>query len=294
MNISAVNATGAGLNLFLAVVLLLAAILKARDIQSVELLLVNTLPRRLWRIRGIDSRIVGRVAAGIEAVGGVALLVAPRPVYPVVIGVLVLPLVVILTIAVRAATRKVACGCFGGSRRTAGPYEVGRAAVITATGLGLCILTWLVSGADPTVGSLTGWSWRVAIPLIAAAVAPTVWSRLTRRAAPATEPAQSAGVARSRREVLHGIGLTTAMIGAAAIIPTNALTAHAAECATPLKGGPPRCVSPCQAAYDRCVGANPGMKQCCIDCYVRCQGGGGLECVPGLACAGAWPDPRRF
>lgn len=102
MHTSAINAIGAGLNVFVAVMLVLAALFKMRDIQPVERLLVATLPRRVWRFPGIDSRGLGRAAALIEAAGGVALLAAGRAAYPVVSAALVVPLLAIVAVVVRA------------------------------------------------------------------------------------------------------------------------------------------------------------------------------------------------
>lgn len=291
MHTGAANGLYAGLNLFVAITLLVAAFLKLRDIQSVERLLVDTLPSRLWRVRGVDSRRLGRVAAGVEAAGGVALLVAPRPVYPVVSGALVVPLLVILAVAVRAARRKVPCGCFGGARRKAGQYEIGRAATLTLTTFALCAVASIDSDVDPTTASLTVWGLGVAAVTVLFAVAPAPRLNRTPCGGSDTHIDQSpADVERSRRSVLHEIGLAAAMVGVAATMPRTVLaTAPVSGC----KADGPQCRPQCQAAYDQCVGANPGQKPCCIDCYVACQGVG-KTCTPGLSCSGAWPNPGSF
>lgn len=117
MHSSAMNQACAGLNLFVAVTLMFAAIGKSRGIQPVERLLVDTLPGRLWRVRGVDSRKVAWLTVVIEVVSGLALLMTPHEAYPAVSGAVVIPLIIIIAVALRAAVRKVPCGCFGASPR---------------------------------------------------------------------------------------------------------------------------------------------------------------------------------
>jgi hypothetical protein len=289
MHASGISHACAGFNLFVAVTLVFAAIRKSRGIQSVERLFVDILPSRLWRVRGVDSRRVAWSAVGVEAAGGVVLLVTSRDDYPAVSGAVGMPLMIILMVALRAAARKVPCGCFGASRRAAGAYEVGRAFGLVLTMLTLCAVTAVNTDVDPTVGSLTVWSWGIAAVLTVSAVAP-IFRFTTRSRASVTDGAPNArGIEHSRRDVMQGIGLAVAMLGTATAIPKDVLTAKNAQCKTDIG----ECRPNCQAAYDRCIGDNPTQKQCCINCYVSCQNYE-HECTSGVSCSGSWHDPFSF
>lgn len=273
---SIVESASAGLVLFLAGVLMIAAAIKFRAPQPFERTLVALLPRGTWRIPGLDSRRLALLVSAVEGGGGVALLLTP-PHYLGIVGAAVFLVFATFLVATTASVvRKVHCGCFGASRGPAGASEMWRSGVLLAAAAAIPYGAVAAPDLDLSVRSVGPPSLVAMTALCAAAFGP----QLVVRRRPRTAPPREAGrgvTDRSRRTVLHGLGLGALTLGGIIILPPPA----------PNFGFR----SSCQERYDRCYGCDPAQNRCCIECYVICAGGGS-PCTPWISCGGCWPPAR--
>lgn len=282
---AAVTAFSSGLGLFLGVLLIAAALLKLRARDQVEVVLVQLLPRNLWR--HTDSRRVASVTIAGEAIAGVALLTQPSALAGAVGIIVAILFAAFAGLTWRAMRQRAPCGCFGRADRAASRFDATRAAALLALATALAILR--VGADDGAAVSVDLASLLIALAALLLTFGPTVASRFTRRlskpASVAQEPVHRAGNAgTSRRTFLQKSAATVLGLISLSAIPISATTATADGC-------PPYQRS-CQDQHDLCAGCCGVSQTCrdkCIACYVTCQGGGGTPCTPYVSADGCWP-----
>jgi hypothetical protein len=272
-----------GVYLALAAVLIVASLIKARQLARFELALVRLAGDRIWQRLPVTSRGAARIVCVIEFATGVSLLVASGT------GALAARawtaglfagFAVISVIAMRLQTP---CGCHGAQSRVKGAdaaRSLGIAAMAAAAAVGSAVLPSSAVGQRFGLGPVllgVGLACLALWPVLLHSAALVRISVGTHGRGEAAAPIS----APSRRTFLKGAVGTLGALIAVSALGTPAL-AHTKTYHT------------CQQAFDRCYGCTTKLRnksdvQCCIDCYVSCQGGGGSKCYAGISCDGCWP-----
>jgi hypothetical protein len=269
----------AGATTLLAVVFLVAAVMKLRWSRQVEVTLVRLFPAAFSRQALVSSRGAVKGVVALELGLGIALCLSSGALATVVRAATAAILLGFVMVVQRARARGTGCACFGApTGRAAEAADLLRTSLLAL----VAIATALAPASDIAVRQLDP---------AAVAAAAVLWlstfglARLLRHSsAMAAESASDAGGGNGSGgpAISRRTALTRAMaiaLGAAFLsrIDTEALA----------NTHPPRS---CQDQFNLCYGCGfPGQVNCCKDCYVTCQLGG--ACVAGLSCGGCWPGP---
>jgi hypothetical protein len=264
--------------------LIVAALLKLRDLVRFETALVRLLPDGAWRVLP-DSRRLVRVVVGVEIVLGVALLIVPSG-GALAVGVVATVVFAGFSLMVfRAVRAGVGCGCAGGrGSRRATRADAFRSVVLAAAAVVFTVLA-ATGGAAPLSTHLAVPAVGVAVGVLVLAYLPSVVivlaERLTLRngghvdIARERMPDEPANTRRAFLRLASASALGI-LVGGAALGASSASAQQCIDCFGAYRGcrncctkykNESACRSCCKICYDDCTYGYLCAQKSCYGCW---------------------------